>query len=267
MSAAQRWGGVALASLIATALAAASPHALRRVDGFRVAHVEVRGTRLMDPSAAVVAVAVPAGATVFDDFSPWRDRLLDHPLVADVRVTRRLPDTIVLDITETEPLALVRTPELRPVDVRGRILPVPPGDSPLDLPVVGGLVTIGEDGRAGDAALHALLATLATVRAAEPSLAEWVSEVTPAGEDGVRLLLRWPERAEILLSRSPDAAQLARLALVLSDLAATPDRAVEDTVPHMEISRLERLDARFRDQVVVSLDGGTPSRSPSREVR
>jgi hypothetical protein len=258
---------VAAAALVLTGLAAGAPHALRRLDGFRVATVEVRGTRLMEPASALAALALPAGATVFDDFEPWRRRLLAHPLVAAARIARRLPDTVVLEITETEPLALVRTPELRPVDERGRVLPVAPGTAPLDLPVLGGRADIDDTGRVADEAQRALLTTLATVRTAEPAIAEWVSEVTAAGPDGVRLLLRWPEHAEILLPRSPDAARLAQLALVLADLAATPDAGVKDTVSHMEISRLRRLDARYRDQVVVSLAGGTPSRAPSRKER
>src|SRR5690606_24631739 len=136
--------------------------------------VEVRGTRLMEPAAALDALAIPAGATVFDDFAPWRARLLAHPLVADARIARKLPDTIVLDITETEPLALVRTPELRPVDVRGRVLPVAPGAAPLDLPVLGGRADVDATGRVRDETQRALLATLAIVRTAQPALAEWV---------------------------------------------------------------------------------------------
>lgn len=262
MSAARRWAGVAAAALVITALAAGAPHALRRVDGFRVATVEVRGARLMDPAAAIAALDVPPGATVFDDFEPWRARLLEHPLVADARITRRLPDGIVIELTETEPVALARTPELRPVDVRGRLLPVAPGAALLDLPVLGGRAPIDDTGTLTDETQRALLETLAIVKSAEPALAEWISEVFVSGDDGVRLLLRWPERAEILLPQRPDAATLAQLSLVLADLAATHDVAAHDTVQQMEISRLQRLDARFRDQVVVSLQGGTPSRSP-----
>lgn len=262
MSAGRRWLGVAVAGLAITALAAGAPHALRRVDAFRIGMVEVRGVRLMDPAAAVAALDVPADATVFDDFEPWRARLLEHPLVADARIARRLPDTLVVEITEAEAVALVRTPELRPVDVRGRLLPVAPGATTLDLPVLGGPAEFDESGTLSDPAQRALLETLATVEAVEPTLAEWISEAVAVGGGAVRLLLRWPERAEILLPTQPEPATLEQLSLVLADLAATADVAVRDTVQHMEISRLERLDARFRDQVVVSLRGGTPSRSP-----
>jgi cell division protein FtsQ len=174
MSAAHRWLGVAAASLVITALAAGAPHALRRVDDFRVATVEVRGVRLMDPSMALDALDLPPGASVFDDFEPWHARLLEHPLVAGAHITRRLPDTIVLEITETEPVALVRTPELRPVDVRGRLLPIGPGAATLDLPVLGGRAAVDDTGMLSDETQRALLQTLATVKAAEPALAEWV---------------------------------------------------------------------------------------------
>jgi cell division septal protein FtsQ len=255
VTARRRWAVVALAAVALTSLAAGAPHALRRFDGFHVRHVEVRGVHLLDPAAALAASRIPATATVFDDFAPWRDSLLTHPLVAAAHVGRRLPDTIVLEIRETQPLAFVRTPELRPVDARGRVLPVAPG-TPLDLPVLDGVTAADAAGRITGAVQHALLVTLARIRASQPLLAEWISEAAPAGRDAVRLRLRWPEAAEVLLPAEPTADRLAQLALVFADLAAAPDTADE-------LARLRRIDARFRDQVVVSIAGGAPPRTNS----
>jgi hypothetical protein len=255
-----------VAALAITTLAAGAPHVFRRMDGFVVRHVEVRGTRLLDPAAALAASRIPEHATVFDDFEPWRAALLEHPLVADAAVARRLPDTIVLEIRETLPVALARTPELRPVDRQGRVLPVAPGVS-LDLPVLGGPAPLDDTGRITGDAHHALLATLAIMQELQPAVAAWISEAQTVGRDGVRLLLRWPAGAQILLPHLPEPERLEQLALVLSDLAATPPAAGADATTRTELARLRRIDVRFRDQVIVSLTGGTPRRTPSRQDR
>lgn len=259
MNARRRWAAVSLAALALTSIAAGAPHALRRFDGFRVRNVEVRGSRLLDAGDALAAMHIAAGATVFDDFAPWHDSLATHPLVAEARIGRRLPDTIVLEIRETLPLAFVRTPELQPVDAHGRVLPIAPG-TPLDLPILDGVTDADANGSITSAAHRTLLGTLERIRVAQPALAQWISEVAPAGRADVHLRLRWPEGAEVLLPASPTTERLDQLALVFADLAAASDTSAE-------LTRLRRIDARFRDQVIVSIAGGAPPRNHTREGR
>ncbi|MGH7503994.1 MAG: cell division protein FtsQ/DivIB [Longimicrobiales bacterium] len=265
--AAKRWIAVAGAALVLTGSAAGAPHALRRMHAFRVRHIEVRGTVYLEPATALDASDIPATATVFDDFTPWRTALRTHALVTNVRITRRLPDTIVLDITESEPVAFVRTPELRPADATGRILPIAPGAPGLDLPVLALRVTTDTAGRIREAAAVSMLATVGQLRTRRPALLAWVSEVRPLASDGLRLVLRWPAGAEILVPAQLVEAKLEELDLVLSDLAAARDAARADTTTRTELARVQRIDARFRDQIVVSLAGGTPSRNLPREDR
>src|SRR5690606_15562586 len=106
--AALRWLGVAAAAAALSALVAQSPRLLRRLEYFAVDQVEVTGTRYLAPEAALSISGIAAPANVFDDPEPWRQALLAHPLVADARIERRLPGTIILRITETEPVALAR---------------------------------------------------------------------------------------------------------------------------------------------------------------
>jgi hypothetical protein len=152
-----------------------------------------------------------------------------------------------------------RVPELKPVDADGVVLPVAPG-APLDLPILDGVTAADAAGRITGATQRALLGTLARIRGAQPAFAQWISEAAPAGRDAVRLLLRWPAGVEVLLPVEPGAEELERLALVFADLAAAPDTAGE-------LDRLRRIDARFRDQVVVSIAGGAPPRNHSSRSR
>src|SRR5690606_19921572 len=171
-----------------------------------------------------------------------------HPLIAAVRIERDLPSTVVLHVTEAEPVAFVRTPELRPVDATGRLLPIEPTERSLDLPVLAAASRVGEDGRIADPASLALLATLNAVRGSEPTLAAAVSEVAPAVDGAVRLVLSGPAHAEVLLP--PDAGGLR-----LRQLGTTPD----DLRARDEFTRVKRIDVRFHDQVVVSLTSTSAS--------
>src|SRR5690606_16473120 len=181
-------------------------------------------------------------ANVFDDPEPWRQALLAHPLVADARIERRLPGTIILRITETEPVALARTPELMPVDATGRVLPIDPAAQSIDLPVLNVASAVGDDGRLAEPAAISMLAAYERIRRFEPALAARVSEILPAHGGGLRLLLSDPPLAEVLLPADFGAIGLRQVQLALSDLGARD-----------ELPRVRRIDVRFRDQVVVSL--------------
>lgn len=219
------------------ALAWLAPRGLRHVDAFRVRKVEVIGARYMEPYAVVRAAGLDSTSSVFDDADAWRTGVLGLPLAAGVRVHRRLPGTVVLEVREVEPVALVAGNELRAVDADGRALALDPAGAPMDLPILSGATLTG--GRvAGDTASGAV-AALAWLEHRAPDLAERVSmvEIQPAA---LRVLFR-SERAEALLPLAPSQTQLNQLRLACADLTARG-----------ELRGVRRIDVRFRDQVVVS---------------
>jgi hypothetical protein len=254
-------------SLVITA--AFAPLALRRFDGFRVQRVEVVGARYLTPEAAAAASGITTAASIFDDPTPWIDALLAHPLVVEAAVERRLPGTLRLHIIEAKPVALARTPELRAIDERGRVLPADPAAEGMDLPVLSVLTRVSATGHAADSATVRIAAFLGTVHRSEPSLLDWVSEVG-VQRDAIRLVLRNASSAEVLLPAEPTPARLRELQLTLAELA-TPRLAVEarssgsamqtaqDTTARMappELARVSRIDGRFTDQIVVALHAG-----------
>jgi hypothetical protein len=264
MSPAARWAGVACGCALLTGAAAGAPHGLRRMDTFRVRHVEVTGTRLLAPQDALAASGITESASLFDDVAPWRAALLRHALVAEADIARRLPGTVVIHIIETEPLALARTPDLRPVDVRGRILPVTPASADLDLPVLGGTPDV-HDGSLTDDTARRLLDGVSHIRAGQPSLWPWISEIHAEGPAAMRLILRWPPDAELLLGLPVESHRLDEVRLVLADLAVGRGDGAAGR-ESSELARLARIDARFEGQVIVSFtraDPGTIQRGPS----
>ena len=75
--------------------------------GFRVRSVEVQGTRRMDPGPVYrIALDQKAAALPLVDVADIRAKLLGFGWVKDARVSRRYPDTLVVDIVERSPAAL-----------------------------------------------------------------------------------------------------------------------------------------------------------------
>ena len=238
-----RWGWALFALAVFVTLAAQAPLLLRRMEAFRVQRVEVLGTRYLAPHDALAASGIADTSSVFDDPAPWREALMHHPLVASATIERKLPGTLIVTIVEVEPVALVRTPELRAVDGAGRMLPIDPAGAVLDVPIVDAPVRVAEDGVVESDTVAALIDVAARLGRVAPALAARVSEVG-AGEGGtVRLLLREPTNAEVLLPAALDGERLEQLRLTIQDLER-----------RQEMRGVRRIDVRFRDQVVVSLN-------------
>ena len=243
MTARARWLLLAGGACAITSLAAGAPAMLRRMDAFKVQRVEIRGTRYLAPYDALVQSGITKASNVFDEFEPWRTRLMRHPMVLDAVVERELPNTLKVSITEAEPVALARTPALAPVDARARALPIDPATIDLDLPIINRSARPDAQGYFKDQPTRAAIAVLNRLRMENQRLYSWVSEVAPAGSQGLLLQLRQPLGAQALVVADPRALRLRELEVTLSDLSARG-----------ELSQLKRIDARFRDQIVVSLD-------------
>ena len=243
MKSRRRWLLLACGAGAVTSLAAGAPALLRRVDSFRVERVEIRGTRYLAAYDALVQSGITRTSNIFDAFDPWRARLLRHPMVLAAEIERELPHTIKVAITEAEPVALARTPDLMPVDARGRVLPIDPAAIDMDLPVLTRQSRPDSTGLFHDAATRHTIAVLDALRSHDARLFSWVSEAAPVGQHGILLRLRQPRGATALVAADPRALRLRELEVTLSDLSARG-----------ELSQLKRIDARFREQIVVSLD-------------
>jgi cell division protein FtsQ len=89
--------------------------------GLEIRHVEVTGNREL-PLLPVYQAALPGSdnAMLTSDLPAIRDRLRQLPWVADASVARRLPDTLVIAITERRPVALWQHQQrLQAIDIAG----------------------------------------------------------------------------------------------------------------------------------------------------
>ena len=212
------------------------PGMLRETETFRVERVQVEGTRFIDPPALVRAAGLDRDASLFDDADSWRMGARTHPLVEDVRIRRSFPSTVLLEVREAEPVALVALQTLRPVDAAGRILDLDPAGKVLDLPILTGADV--RDGRLQESSAAAARTVAALLREI-PDVADRVAQLRIQGES-IRVVFR-DSRAEAVLPAAASSLQLTQLRLALVDLRARG-----------ELDGVRTIDVRYRDQVVVS---------------
>ena len=138
--------------------------------GFRVRSVDVQGIHRMD-SGPVFAIATDQKSMAMPlvDVAAIRERLLHYGWVKDARVSRRLPDTLVIDIVERKPTALWQDDQrLSLIDADGVVLDRVPISAMPDLPLL-----IGPGANSQSRSLDGLLKEAPTLRPQLES-ANWV---------------------------------------------------------------------------------------------
>jgi cell division protein FtsQ len=140
--------------------------------GFRVRSVDVQGIQRMDSKPVFeIAVDQKSMAMPLVDVAAIRERLLHYGWVKDARVSRRLPDTLVIDIVERKPAALWQDQQqLSLIDAEGVVLDRVPISAMPDLPLL-----IGPGANAQSRNLDRLLAEVPTLRPQLES-ASWVGK-------------------------------------------------------------------------------------------
>jgi len=140
--------------------------------GFRVRSVAVQGTRRMDPKP-IYRIALDQRTTALPlvDVEAIRERLLDYGWVKDARVSRRYPDTLVVDIVERAPAALWQDGNrLSLIDSEGHVLDKVAVTRMPDLPLL-----VGAGANSHARSLDALLGKAPTIKAQLVS-ASWVGQ-------------------------------------------------------------------------------------------
>jgi cell division protein FtsQ len=173
------------------------------VSGYQIVGINHMNRRLVDEVVTdeLNHAAEEAGSgkapQALVDVSAIRQRLLRFGWVKDARVSRRLPDTLVIDIVERRPAALWQNQgQLALIDNEGVVLDRVPVDKMPDLPLL-----IGPGANAEEQQLDRLMASVPTLK---PQLASatWVGgrrwdlnfqsgEIValPEGEDGAKAAL------------------------------------------------------------------------------
>lgn len=224
----RRWRRLALVAGGLAVIAATpwwGPRLLAEMSFFRLRRVQVVGARYLRADSIVALLGVDTTRSLWDETDELVARVRKHPQVSDVEISRRVPGTLVVTVTERVPVAFVPTARgLEPLDAAGRTLRIDPSRVNVDLPVLARRDT-------------AVLRLLGELRERSPQLYERVSAARRVG------------RAEIVLEmgavniRAMDDVSAERLSDILpveADLARRQARVAE-------------LDLRYRDQVIARL--------------
>jgi len=139
--------------------------------GFRLKHVETRGNhRVSTQSIYDIAFNQQSSAMPLVDLDGTRQRLLGLPWIREARVSRRLPDTLVIEVIERVPVAVWQQQgRFHLVDAEGVVLE-PVGSAMPDL-----IRLIGPDANRQFASLNALLD-------AAPRLRPMITDATRIGQ-------------------------------------------------------------------------------------
>lgn len=123
--------------------------------GFAVKRVQVTGVKHMDRLTVYnIALDQQRAAMTDVDLEAVRQRLMGYGWIADARVSRRLPDTLVVDVIEREPAAIWQHEgQLTLIDAKGVPLSRVSPDNAPNLPLL-----IGPGANAQARALDTLLA-------------------------------------------------------------------------------------------------------------
>ncbi len=202
-----------------------APLLMRRMAFFRVRRVEIIGARYVAARDILARLHVDTLASVWDPTAPLANRVASQTGILRADVQRKLPGTLVIEIVERIPVALVpASTGFRVYDERGVALPIDPARVTVDAPVL-----VERD--------TALLRLLGTIRAARPTLYARVSEVRRVGKNELILQLKTlPVRAMMNVTLD----RLSDIDPVEADLSRKQLRVAE-------------LDLRYRDQVIARL--------------
>jgi cell division protein FtsQ len=204
------------------------PPALGSLEFFRVRRVEVTGARYASPDEIVSRLRIDSTASIWDEAGPLEDRVREHPSVRDVRIKRRMPGTLVVQVTENPPVALVQVAGgLVAVDETGRSLPVDPTAVDVDLPVLQTRDTLA-------------LRLLGEVREALPGLFARIGDVRRLTGGDLAIRLNEPVERLVLAQGTLSVARLSEIIPVEADLARRKVAATE-------------LDLRYKDQVIARI--------------
>jgi cell division protein FtsQ len=220
----------------------AAAHGLGRM-GFVVRNVQITGRKNVDADAVYRILLDTRGQDMpLVDLGKVRADLLTLGWIEDARVSRRLPDTLAVDIVERAPAAVLqRNQQLSLIDAAGHVLaPVDAQTMPVQLPLV-----IGDGVEAHIGELQALVAS-------QPSLKSLIEGATWVGDRRWELRFSSGEALEL-----PEGADVARSAYAVF--------AQKDQQARLLGQGYARIDMRDPKQMVVrtSRDPGAKIDDPA----
>lgn len=225
--------------------------AVAKDSGFEVRRVEVRGVQHLNELKIYERVLAERDrAMPLVDLAALRGQLLELSWVEDARVSRQLPDTLVIDVVERKPHAVLKTVDrLALIDERGHVLePITPARAKGRL-VIGGW----------DAARH--VGELNQLLDAAPALRPQVAEADWIGNRRWNLTFKTGQVLAL-----PEGGQASSGALVAFARLDGTNRLLGGRVAAFDMRAPDRIYLRIpgrTDGGTTILTAGAPAATPA----
>ena len=160
-------------------------------EALQVSRITVEGNTRMSRSEVLSRLAGLEGSHMLTvDLEQWRQRLRAAPWVADARLRRVFPRTVMVVIAEREPMGIGRLNDrLMLVDPAGTIIDeFGPNYATLDLPIIDGLASGGPNLVDGERAM--LASRVIAGLQQQPELARLVSQIDVSDARDAAVLLK-----------------------------------------------------------------------------
>ncbi len=217
-----RAGALLTALLLISAIGIFARAALTGVSGaisFTVEEVTVAGTRYLDP-AVLLALAEPERFTSGDvgekELEQLGARVAAHPLVKNVSIRRSLPASVIIEVEECVPVALLGGAPVQGIDEEGNLLPGLEPHRYGALPFITGVLLEAEDDLERRVALRRAIGVLITLKEETPRLYDTISEVRP-GSDGVFTLVLTRDAIHVRLQEKSIREKLPLVASLVQE--------------------------------------------------
>lgn len=228
-----RFGGL-------VALAAAAAFLFLQSGFFRLERLAVTGNHRVSQDEVALLAGVTPGARLYslrlDDVA---SRIERNPWIRDAQVSRRWPATLVVKVTERQPVALIPYYQyFLAVDRDGVALGLVQDMASLEVPIIGGIpssrVLLGRP-----YPVDKLKVGLQCLKALGKPWVDQVSDLDLSGDQDLTMFLRGP--VEVRLTQSGDlTGKMQTLATILADAQAKG-------------LKLAKVDLRWDGQPVITL--------------
>jgi cell division protein FtsQ len=237
-----RWSIALLASLL-LGVAVVVVLALQWRETLKVQRVIVEGVTTLSAKEIVALAKVSPQAVLYSmDLEEIRDRVLHHPFVRAVDVSRQYPNKLTVNVVEREPVATINCGQLCYVDEEGMLLPCNGSNKKFDLPLISGIEGV-ENVKSGKMVMSKemfeAIDVCQTARSLDTGVYRMISEIN-MNNGGDIILYSSEAGIPVVVGRGEIEKKLLLLEnFWVSNMATT------------DVENVQYIDLRFEDQVVV----------------
>lgn len=200
--------------------------AVTHTDYFRIESIKVSGlSRLTDTDILKQAKIQRGDNLLAVNLRTVRKRLLAHPWIATARVSREIPGTLCIEITENRALAVLDLGRRFLINTNGKVFKEHSMEDPKELPMVTGIsygeISLGEDSLSP--AMEAVVQVLQISQHKHSAIPYGrIQEMHVDAEMGVSLAV-WKNQCRIKLGFEQFDAKFRRIRRLLPHLRQNPE--------------------------------------------